>query len=210
MGVIKRRPKDFAVRARYAVPLVEASIRGETRFGAAKVPLAPNPGGIPLCRQELRQRHLPRGEPFGDAPSRYLVGSRSNRKAAGHQCGTRGRALSLDIEIQESGTLAGQCIDAWGRRTTKDAATIDPELTIAEIVGEHQDDVRFSRNRSPRRLGMFLLFRQPCTRLLRSRSQCSADKEKHPGPPVSSRKSHGSSDVNPTPLHAATGSCENA
>src|SRR5713226_5075785 len=150
MGVVQRRPKDFAVRARYAVPLVEASIRGETRFSAAEVPLAPNPGGIALCRQELRQRNLPSGQPFGDAPSRYLVGPRANWKAAGHQRGTRGSALSLDIEIQQSSTLAGKFIDAWRGRTTKDAATIDPELAIAEIVGEHQDDVGFSRNRGRR------------------------------------------------------------
>ena len=59
MGVVQRRPKNFAVGARDAVPLVEAAIGGKACFGAAEVPLAPDPGGVALRREELRQRNLP-------------------------------------------------------------------------------------------------------------------------------------------------------
>src|SRR5262249_8990988 len=61
MCVIQLRPKNFAVGARNAVPLVEASIRGKTCFSTTEVPLPPNSCGIALCRQELWKYSLPRG-----------------------------------------------------------------------------------------------------------------------------------------------------
>jgi hypothetical protein len=77
------------------------------------------------------------------------VGAGSNGKTTRHQRGARGSALSLDIEIQQPHALAGKFIDARSCRTTKNTATINAQLTIAEIVREHQDDVGFSRRCNP-------------------------------------------------------------
>src|SRR5262249_15982149 len=71
--------------------------------------------------------------------------SRTLWKTTCHQGGTRGSALSLDIEIQQSQALAGKFIDAQSWRTTQNAATIDAQLTITDIVGENQNDVGLPR-----------------------------------------------------------------
>src|SRR5580704_6151016 len=68
-------------------------------------------------------------------------------------------ALRFDVEIQQSGALVGKFIDARRGSSMKNAAAVDTKFPVAEIVGEHQDDVGFLCAHSQRRLLMCSLLR---------------------------------------------------
>ena len=115
---------------------------GNRVFGAAEMPFAPHAGGVALRRQQLRDGDLPQRQPVRTAADRDFVGSRADREAAGHERRPRGRALRLDVEVEQAHAFAGELVDARRGRAAKDAAAVDAQLAIAEVVRQHEDDVR--------------------------------------------------------------------
>src|SRR5262245_7999443 len=70
------------------------------------------------------------------------------RKAAGlHGCTTRGTAR-LSVEGEEGHPLARQAVETGCRHAAPRAAAIGPGITVAEIVGQNQDDVGLLRSGS--------------------------------------------------------------
>jgi len=61
----------------------------------------------------------------------------TDRLAAGHECGTRWRALRLHGVVGEANALTGELVDPRGRR----AATVDREVTPTDIVDQDKHDV---------------------------------------------------------------------
>jgi hypothetical protein len=51
-------------------------------------------------------------------------------------------ALRLDVEVEQPRAFAGEFVNARRGRATEDAASVDAQLAIAEIVSEDEDDVR--------------------------------------------------------------------
>ena len=116
-------------------------MRGKPLLGAAEMPLAPHARGVALRRQQLRDGDLPLRQPFRHAADRDFVGSRPDGEAARHERGTGGRALRLDVEIEQAHAFAGELVDARRGRAAQNAAAVDAQLAIAEVVREHEDDV---------------------------------------------------------------------
>ena len=140
--LVQRRPHRLVVGARDAVPLVEALMGGEALLGAAEMPLAPHARGVALRRQQLRDGDLPLRQPVRGAADRDFVGPGPDREAARHQRRARRRALRLDVEVEQPHAFAGELVDARRGRAAQDAAAIDAQLAIAEVVREHENDIR--------------------------------------------------------------------
>jgi len=139
--LVRRWPHGLGIAAWDAVPLVEALLRGDSLFRAAEMPLPPRARCIALRRQQLCDGDLPLCQPFRGPTAWDLVSSGADGKAARHERGPGGRTLSLNVEVQQAHALAGELVDARRGRAAQDAATIDAQLTIAEVVHEDQDDV---------------------------------------------------------------------
>src|SRR5262249_44573708 len=58
-----------------------------------------------------------------------------------HERGAAGRTLRLDVEVQEAHALCRQLVDARSRGAAKNTSAIDPQLSVAQVVGEHENDV---------------------------------------------------------------------
>ena len=116
-------------------------MRGEPLFGAAEMPLAPHAGGVALRRQQLRDGDLPLRQSIRDAADRDFVGAGADGEAARHECRPGGRALRLDVEVEQAHAFAGELVNARRRRATEDAATVDTQFAVAKVVREHEDDV---------------------------------------------------------------------
>ncbi len=115
---VERRPHGLVVGARDAIPFVESLMRGKPVFGAAEMPLAPHAGGVTLRRQQLGDGDLPLGHSVRRAADRNGIRSRADGEAARHERRTGGRALRLDVEVEQPhafGWRACQCA-AWVRR----------------------------------------------------------------------------------------------
>ena len=154
--LVQRWPHRLVVGARDAVPLVESLVRGKPRFRAAEMPFAPHAGGVALRRQQLRNGDLPQRQSVRPATDRDFIGPGADGEAAGHEGRPRGRALRLDVEIEQAHAFAGERVDARGGGAAKNAAAVGAEFAIAEVVREHEDDVRLlvchlRRRRSQRR-----------------------------------------------------------
>src|SRR5262245_14284613 len=134
-------PHGFGIAAWYAVPLVEALMRGESLFGATEMPLAPRARCITLRGQQLRDGDLPLCQPLRGATAGDFVRSGADGKATRHKRGTGRRTLSFNVKVQQAHAFAGELVNARRRRAAQDAAPIDTQLTIAEVVHEDQDDV---------------------------------------------------------------------
>ncbi|MNF68128.1 hypothetical protein D3C84_499770 [compost metagenome] len=141
-GLVGGGPHDFVVGTGYAVPLVEALLGGEARLAAAQVPLAPDAGGVAARREQFGQGRFPQGQAVRCAGAGDPVGAGADREAAGHQRRARGRALCLDIEVGQADTLLGQLVDPRRLGAPDRTAAVAAQLAVAEVVVEHDDDVR--------------------------------------------------------------------
>ena len=141
------------------------------------MPFAPNAGGVALRRQQLRNGDLPQRQSVRPATDRDFVGPGADGEAAGHEGRAGRRALRFDIEVEQAHAFAGERVDARGGRAPENAASIGAEFAIAEVVREHEDNIR-------------LLVRH----LGRSQSSAEHQCRSHRGEarePISSRRCHG-------------------
>ena len=60
----------------------------------------------------------------------------------GHQRRARGCAGRLDEELRQPQSFLGEFVDARRRRAAKFPAAVRPEVTVTDVVGEDEDDVR--------------------------------------------------------------------
>ena len=97
---------------------------GNRVFGAAEMPFAPNAGGVALRRQQLRDGDLPQRQSVRPAADRDFVGAGADGEAAGHERRAGGRALRLDVEVEQAHAFAGERVDARRGRAAKDAAAV--------------------------------------------------------------------------------------
>src|SRR3954468_14908630 len=65
-----------------------------------------------------------------------------NREAPRQDRRATRRALRLDVEVEKSRALGPQLVDARRRRAAHDAATVTPDLAVAEVVHQDKNDVR--------------------------------------------------------------------
>ena len=114
---------------------------GEAFLGAAQVPLAPHAGGVALGRQQFRDGDLPLRQPVRNPAERDFIGSGADGKAARHERRAGGRALGFHVEVEQPDALGGERVDARRRRAAQDAASVAPELAVAQVVHEHEHDV---------------------------------------------------------------------
>src|SRR5262249_60393347 len=124
--LVQRWPHGFVVGAWDAVPLIESLMRGESLFGAAEMPLAPHASSVALRRQQLRDSNLPERQAVWDATDRDLVGAGADRESACHEGRPRGRALRLDVEVEQPHAFAGDLVNARRGRATHPAPPLAP------------------------------------------------------------------------------------
>ena len=142
---VQRRPHGLVVGARDAIPLVESLMRGKPRLGTAEMPFTPDTGSVASRGQQLRDGNLPQRQPVRNAAKRDFVCARADGKAARHERRPTGRALRLDIEVEQPPALTGECVNTWRGRAAEDTAAIYAQLAIAQIVREHDDNVGLLR-----------------------------------------------------------------
>jgi hypothetical protein len=102
------------------------------------VPLTPHARGVSLRRQQLRDGDLPLRQSVGTAADWDLVGAGPDGKAARHERRAGGRTLSLDIEVERDHAFFGKFVDVWCRGAAKNAAAVDAQLAVAEVVHEYE------------------------------------------------------------------------
>src|SRR5208337_4227702 len=98
-------------------------------------------GGVALRRQQLRDCNLPQSQTIRGASDRHLVCARSDGVTAGNERRTRGRALRLDVEIEQPHAFGGELVNAWCWRAAQDAAAVTTQLAVGQVVHEHEDDI---------------------------------------------------------------------
>jgi hypothetical protein len=69
------------------------------------------------------------------------VGARADRIASGQDAGSARRTLRLHVHVGEAQPLARELVDARRRRAARCAPAVDPQLAVAEIVDEDEQDV---------------------------------------------------------------------
>ena len=143
-------PVAFVGRVRNSVPLVKALIGREATFGVAEMPFAVGGSGIAPGRQGFGDGDFPLRQAVQRRVDRHRAVAGAHRVATRHQRRAARRALRLDIEVGQTHALLRQCIDARRGRATGDAAAVDARLAIAQVVHQHQHDIRWARG-SPRR-----------------------------------------------------------
>src|SRR5262249_31455374 len=99
-------------------------MRGKPCLGAAEMPLTPSTGSVAARGQQLRDRDLPQRQPVRNAAKRDFVCARADGKATRHERRPTGRALRLDIEVEQPHAFACEVVDTRRRRTAKDATAV--------------------------------------------------------------------------------------
>lgn len=126
-------------------PLVEALVGWNPTLDIAQVPFPVAGRGLADIRQQFGDRVPPRRHPVvaSRARQRHLVCARPRRHTSGHEDAPRRSALRLGVEVRQTHTLFSQNIEP-GRGYL---AAISTQVTPADVVGEHEDDVRMLRHR---------------------------------------------------------------
>ena len=137
-------PETFVSRVGDAVPFVEALIGREAPFGMAQMPLAVGRGRIALGRQCFGNGDFPLRQTIHRRVERHRAVAGTHGIAPGQQRRPAGRALCLDVEIGEPHAFLRQRIEARRGRTAGDAAAVDAELAVAQVVHQHQHDIRLA------------------------------------------------------------------
>ena len=50
--------------------------------------------------------------------------------------------MRFDVEVEQARAFAGKPVDARGGSAAEDAAAVDAQFAVAEIVREHKDNIR--------------------------------------------------------------------
>src|SRR5215467_5337461 len=116
-------------------------MRGKPRLGATEMPFTPHPGSVASRGQQLRDGNLPQCQSVRNAAKWDFVCARADGKAARHERRPTGRALSLDIEVEQPHAFACELVDTRRWRTAKDATAVDAQFAVAQVVHEHHDDI---------------------------------------------------------------------
>ena len=66
----------------------------------------------------------PLRQAVGNARKWHRVSAAANRPATGHQARPAWRALRFHIEVQKTHALLGKRVDAWSRRSPREATAI--------------------------------------------------------------------------------------
>ena len=128
--------------ARNTIPVVKAAVLGVAALLVAQVPFAVHRRGVARLREQLGHRDFPRMDALGQARRDRLQGARAYRVAAGHERRARGHAVALHVEVQKPRALRRQRIDTWRGRAAQLASAIATEFAPAQVVGQHQNDMR--------------------------------------------------------------------
>ena len=125
------------------VVLVEALSSGPADLAPTQVPLAGDGGGVALALEQLAQRQFSRLEGVRRAPDDDGAEAHPLRIAAGHERRARGRARRLDQVLRQSQALAANRVNARGRHAPDLPRPISADVTVANVIAQHDDDVRF-------------------------------------------------------------------
>ena len=138
--------------SRYKVPSVVS--RTPTRYSskpwrvgqlcslAPRCHLPTMAGGVALALEQLTQGHFAGLEGVRRAPDDDGAETRTQRIAPGHERRARGRASRLHQVLRQPQPLAGELVDARGRHAPDLARAIGADVAVADVVGQHDDDVR--------------------------------------------------------------------
>src|SRR4026208_1587178 len=101
-------------------------MRGEPRLGAAEMPFTPRTGSVAFRGQQLRDGNLPQRQPVRNAATkRDFVCARADGKSDRHERRPSGRALRLDIEVEQPHAFACKLVNTRRGRTAKDATAVN-------------------------------------------------------------------------------------
>ena len=99
-------------------------------------------GGVALAFEELTQGHFVGLEGIRRATADDGAETQTHRITPGHERRARRRAPRLHQELCQTQSLAGELVDAWGRHAPDLARAIGADVAVADVVGQHDDDVR--------------------------------------------------------------------
>ena len=123
--------------------LVEALAGRPALLARAEMPLAGDAGGVALALEQLAQRHFAGLEGIRRAPDDDGAETQPLRIAPGHQRRARRRASRLHQVLRQPQALAGELVDARRRHAADLARAVGADVAVADVVGQHDDDVRF-------------------------------------------------------------------
>ena len=127
---------------RDAVELVEALVLRLAVGLGAKVPFAEDRGGVAGVAQHLGHGDFLRRQRDGRPLDRNQRQPGADGIAPRHQGCARRRAGGLDQELRQPQTFGGELVDARRRRPAQLPAAVDPDVAVADVVGENEQDIR--------------------------------------------------------------------
>ena len=125
------------------VVLIETLARRPALLARAEMPLACHTSRVARALEQFAESHLARLERVRRAAGDDGREAQPLRIAPGDQCRPRGCAGWLDQVLRQAQTLRGNGIDAWRRHAADFAPAIGTNIAVADVVAEHDDDVRF-------------------------------------------------------------------
>ena len=129
-----------------AEPAVESLTRRQERQLIAQVPLANAHGAVPLLLEDLRHGGFARGKAFlrdrlqHPPPRAAHLHAHPSRVTTGHESRSRRRAdAGGDAETGQLHALSGHAVQM---RRAIDLRSIAPQVSVSQIVGDDQDEIR--------------------------------------------------------------------
>ena len=127
-----------------AEELVEAVDRGDELVAVAQVVLAELAGRVASRLEQVGNRRVLVGEPFGSAREAHLQQAGADRGLAGDERRSPGRAALLGICVGEDRAFLREAVDV-GRAVAHHPAVVGADVPVADVVPEHHQDVRLLR-----------------------------------------------------------------
>ncbi len=137
-AVVSDRP--HVVRIGQPEVLVETVLEGQELAKVAEVPLAEDAARVALLAEELGDGFSPAGEAVRRPGHQGVEDGDAVRIAAREEGGAGGAADGLgDVKAGEPEALGGHAVDMRGVDVGRSVA---PEVAVAQVVGQDDDDVR--------------------------------------------------------------------
>ena len=135
-----RAVRPHVIRIRQAEPFIEAAARWHPFGLRAEVPLARHAGCVILLLQHLGDRRVAGIQPDRRTRQERPVDAHARVVAAGEDRGSRRRAhRRRDVEICEAASLGSHAVEV---RRGETFLPKRPDVRVAEIVAENDDDIR--------------------------------------------------------------------